>query len=235
VSGYRKQTFTFPLWTGSAFQSVALRYDISPDLSASRIVGSKDFVFNAAGGTVLDMDGHGTHVASTVAENTNDSIALAGMAFRVKLMPVKVCVGYWEVMIEQALAGAPGFLPANVGGCPDDAIAAGIRYAADAGARVINVSLGGPDPSLTLRSALEYAVQHGTFVSVAAGNSFDDGNPVVYPAAHAAELDGVMSAASVGRSLKRAYYSSTGSYVEVAAPGGDVRDQGATASSGRSR
>jgi serine protease len=221
-----KQTLTFPLWTGSSFQNVPLRFDVSPDLSVARIVSPHDFVFSAPGGAVVDMDGHATHVGSTVAENTNDSVALAGMAFRVKLMPVKVCLSYWELMIEQAQAGTPGFLPSDAGGCPDDAIAAGIRYAADNGARAINLSLGGTDPSLTIRDAMQYAVTHGAFVGVAMGNGFEDGNPTEYPAAYAPELDGVMSVAAVGRSLKRAYYSSTGSYTEIAAPGGDFRDQG---------
>jgi serine protease len=221
-----KQTLTFPLWTGSSFQNVPLRFDVSPDLSAARIVSPHDFVFAAPGGAVVDMDGHATHVGSTVGENTNDNVGLAGMAYRVKLMPVKVCLGYWELMIQQAQAGTPGFLPADAGGCPDDAIAAGIRYAADNGARAINVSLGGEDPSLAIRDALQYATSHGAFVAVAMGNGFEDGNPTIYPAAYAAEIDGVMSVAAVGRSLKHAYYSSTGSYAEIAAPGGDFRDAG---------
>jgi serine protease len=58
------------------------------------------------------------------------------------------------------------------------------------------------------------------------GNEFEEGNPVNYPAADAQFIDGAMSVGAVGRSLRRAFYSSTGSHIEVAAPGGDVLDGG---------
>ena len=220
------QTFTFPLFTGTSIQNVSLPFAVSPDLSASRLVGPRDFVFAAPGGAVVDMDGHATHVGSTVAENTNDSVAVAGMAYRVKLMPVKVCLGYWDLMIQRAQAGITGFLPTSAGSCPDDAIASGIRYAADNGARVINLSLGGPGAAITLHDALTYAVGKGAFVSIAMGNEFENGNPTIYPAAYAQDIDGVMSVAAVGRSLNHAFYSSSGSYCEIAAPGGDSLDAG---------
>lgn len=219
------QAFTFPLWTGFAFQNFNIPYAVSPDLSAARLVSPRDFVFAAPGGAVLDMDSHATHVASTVAENTNDGM-LAGMAFRVKIMPVKVCLGYWDLMIQRAQAGIRGFISTDAGGCPDDAIVDGIRYAADNGARVINLSLGGTGAQTMIRDALQYAVTKGAFVAIAMGNDFEDGNPTSYPAAYAPELDGVMSVAAVGRSLNRAFYSNTGDYCEIAAPGGDSREGG---------
>jgi serine protease len=219
------QTFAFPLWTGGAFQTFNIPYGVSPDLQASRLVSPHDFVFAAPGGAVLDMDGHSTHVASTVAESTNDGM-LAGIAYRVKIMPVKVCLGYWDLMIQRAQAGIPGFISPDAGGCPLDAIAAGIRYAADNGARVINLSLGGTDPQTTIHDALVYAVGKGAFVSIAMGNDFDDGNPIEYPASYAPDIEGVMSVGAVGRSLKHAFYSSAGAYCEIAAPGGDSLDGG---------
>ena len=102
-------------------------------------------------------------------------------------------------------------------------IAAGIRYAADNGATVINISLGSDSPSATILDAIRYAVGKGAFVAAAAGNEYEDGNPVEYPAGDAPGLDGLMSVAAVGRSGNRAFYSNTGSYVEIAAPGGDSR------------
>jgi serine protease len=92
---------------------------------------------------------------------------------------------------------------------------------------VINVSLGGPVQSIVMRDAITYAVGRGAFVAIAVGNDFEEGNPVQYPAAYAATTDGAMSVGSVGRSMRRAYYSGTGSHLEIVAPGGDVRDAGA--------
>jgi serine protease len=220
-----RQSFTFPLFTGSKIENVSLPFDVSPDLPASRLVSPRDFVFMPSGGPVLDFVGHGTHVSSTIAESTNNGLLGAGMAYNVRIMPVKVCVGYWELMIANAQAGQTGFLPEDASACPDDAIISGIRYAADNGAKVINISLGGEDPSTEMRNAITYAVQHGAFVAIAMGNSFDIGNPVEYPAFYASSIDGAMSVAAVSKFSNHAFYSSSGSYCEIAAPGGDVNDR----------
>jgi serine protease len=221
-----KQTFTFPLFTGSKIENVALPFDVSTDLQQSRIVGARDFVFMPTGGPVLDFDGHGTHVTSTIGEATNNGFQLAGMAYNVRLMPVKVCLGYWELMIANAQAGHTGFLPPDSQECPFDAITSGIRYAVDNGAKVINISLGGGESSSEMRAAIAYAVQHGAFVAIAMGNDFEDGNPPSYPAVYAPEFDGAMSVAATSKFMHHAYYSSTGSHCEIAAPGGDDTDGG---------
>jgi serine protease len=222
-----KQNITFPLYTGSAIENVSLAFDVNPDMPTSRLVSPRDFVFMGASGPVLDMDGHGTHVASTAAEQTNNSLLLAGVAYNTRVMPVKVCVGYWEMMIANAMEGRSGYLVApDDGFCPDDAVAGGIRYAADNGAKVINLSLGGEGQSPAERSAILYAVSRGAFVSMSMGNDFENGNPTNYPAAEAPSIEGAMSVGAVGKSLTRAYYSSTGSYIEVVAPGGNDRDPG---------
>ena len=213
------------LWVGQAFETVTLPFDISPDLSPFRTVLPRDFTFEP-GERVLDFDGHGTHVASTIAEDANNEESLAGMAYNVRFMPVKVCVGFWELMIERAAAGVPGYLPESVGGCPTEDIAAGIRYAADNGARIINLSLGGEDPAPAEREAIVYAISRGAFVATSAGNAYEVGNTLDYPAAYAPAIDGLMSVAAVGKSQTRAHYSSTGSHIEIAAPGGSSRDGG---------
>jgi serine protease len=221
------QSFDFPLWTGQRIETVSIPFRVNPDLSASRILPGRDFVF--WNGPVLDMDGHGTHVAGTALEETNNNVSLAGIAYRARLLPVKVCVGYWEIQIATSARGIPGFVdPEEDGGCSDAAMAEGIRYAADNGAQVINMSLGGPGQSPALREALTYAVGRGTFVSISIGNEFEDGNPVEYPAAYAPQIDGVMSVGAVGRNSTRAFYSSTGSHLEIMAPGGNPRDGGDT-------
>jgi serine protease len=212
---------TLPLWTGQRFEATPMAFGPSPDISGSRFASPHAEVLLGGGAPVIDMVGHGTHVASTIAEDANNGMGLAGMAYKVRLMPVKVCIGYWEVMVGRAMSSVPGFADPDAGGCADDAIVAGIRYAVDNGAQVINLSLGGPDAAPAIRDALTYAVQHGVFVAVAMGNDHDTGNPVEYPAAYAPDIDGVMSVGAVGKSEARAYYSSTGDYVEIAAPGGD--------------
>jgi len=104
-------------------------------------------------------------------------------------------------------------------------MAEGLKYAADNGAKVINLSIGGPDSEI-VRDAVSYAVDKGAFVAIAAGNEFEEGNPTEFPAAFAPSIDGAMSVAAVGRSLRRAFYSNTGTHIEIAAPGGDDRDGG---------
>jgi serine protease len=176
---------------------------------------------------VLDMVGHGTHVAGTVLEETNNSLALAGIAYKARLMPLKACVGYWELQIHRSASGISGRVDPREGTlCDTASVTAAIQYAADSGAQIINMSLGGPNPSPAFLDALQYAVQHGVFVAIAAGNHFEEGNTIEYPAAYAPQIDGVMAVAAVGRSLRHAFYSNTGSYVEIAAPGGDERDGG---------
>ncbi len=219
-------TITTPLWTGSAFETVTLRFDVSPDFTTSRFTQPRDFTSDDPNEPVRDLSGHGTHVASTLAEDTNNQLALAGIAYGVRVMPIKVCLGYWDLMIALAELGTPGSLPASAGSCTSADVAAGIRYAVDNGARVINVSISGANPSQVERDALVYASDRGAFVALAAGNDFETGNPVQYPAAFASSIDGVISVGAIGKSLARAYYSSTGTYIEVTAPGGSSRDGG---------
>lgn len=214
---------TFPNWNGSAIVNQSFAFAVNPDMSQSRIVSPFDFVNNST--TVYDMDGHGTHVSGTIGEDTNNSISDSGMAYNVKIMPVKVCSGYWDVQFAMSKAGVKGQAPLDAGGCLNSDIASGIRYAADNGARVINISLGGDESSDLILSAIKYAVGKGAFVAAAGGNEFLDGNPTEWPAADAPTVDGFMAVAATNRSGNRAYYSNTASYIEIAAPGGDSRDQ----------
>jgi serine protease len=218
------RSFPFQTWNGRAVQAVSVPYARNPDFDASRIVSERDFIF--WDGPVLDMEGHGTHVASTIGEDTNNALAEAGISYKAKLMPVKVCIGFWEVQFALSASGFRGFVPRTVGGCGAAEIAEGIRYAADNGAKVINLSLGGPRQSETVRDALSYAVGKGVFVAIAAGNEYEEGNPVDYPAGYAPDFPGVMSVGAVGPSLARSFYSSTGPHLEISAPGGNHREGG---------
>jgi serine protease len=230
-SGVTTTATTFPmmLWTGDGFEQVGIPVTTSPDIATSRILPGRDFVFWS--GPVVDFVGHGTHIAGTVLQETNNAFGLSGIAYRARLMPLKVCYGYWEIQFAQSAAGIPGFVdPRETGSCPDSAVSEAIRYAVDNGAHVINLSLGGPEPSPIAREALQYAVSRGVFVAVSNGNQYERGNPIEYPAADAAELNGVVSVGAVGRTGRRSFYSSTGSHLEVMAPGGDARDGGVAGS-----
>ncbi|HTM30418.1 MAG TPA: S8 family serine peptidase [Vicinamibacterales bacterium] len=214
-------TYELPLWTGSAIEGVPVPFAASPDVSAGRMLPGRDFVFWS--GPPVDMVGHGTHVAGTALEETNNGLGLAGIAYRSRLMPLKACYGYWEIQIAQSAAGVPGYVdPRETGTCPDSAVSEAIRYAADNGAQVINLSLGGPAESPITREALQYAVNHGVFVAISNGNDAQRGNPVQYPAAYAPAFNGVVSVGAVGANGTRAPYSSTGAHLELSAPGGDV-------------
>jgi serine protease len=222
-------TLTFQLWTGQRFETHGITYAINPDINASQMLPGRDFVFFAAGTPVLDMVGHGTHVAGTVVQATNNNLGLAGIAYQSRLLPLKACFGYWEIQIVQSANNVPGFVPpTNRGGCPTSAVVEALRYAADQGAHVINLSLGGTNAAPAYQEALQYAVSRGAFVAMSAGNDFETGNRRSYPASYAAEVDGAMSVAATGTTNERAFYSNTGSWVEIAAPGGNSR-QGVSA------
>ena len=194
---------------------MTIPFAAAPELTGpNRFVAPRDFIWDD--NLPVDLDGHGTHVAGTIGQLTNNGVGVAGMAFNVRLMPVKVIGGDWDFIF-----GAPNEATTSV-------VAAGIRYAADNGAQVINMSLGfeGTGPLPAIEEALRYAVGKGAFVTVAAGNGFEDGNPEESLAEIAANMDGVISVGAVGRTLDRAFYSSSRSSVEIAAPGGDFRAGG---------
>jgi serine protease len=218
------QTLPFRMWTGSRFETISVPFAANPDIPASRVVSPRDFVF--WGGPVLDLDGHGSHVAGTAAQETNNALGAAGIAFSAQVMPLKVCLGYWDIVFLQGALGIPGSVDPGVAGCPDSAMAAALRFAADSGAQVINMSLGAVGETPILREALQYAVERGSFVTMPSGNGFEDGNQPEFPGAYAAQIDGAVEVAAVGRSRRRAFYSTAGPHVELAAPGGDPFDGG---------
>jgi serine protease len=164
------------------------------DLPPSQLVPGYDFVHHRA--LADDDQGHGSHVAGTIAQATNNGSGVAGLAHGAKIMPIKV-------------------LDADGSGTTVH-IAEGIRWAVDHGAKVLNLSLGGGGYSEVLARAVHYAHSHGVVVVCAAGNGF--GPPVNYPAAYEDSI--AVSAVRFDRKL--APYSSFGPEVTVAAPGGDT-------------
>jgi len=147
---------------------------------------------------------HGTHVAGTIAAESNDGYGAAGIAWNAQIMPVRVL---------------------GVGGGTDYDIAQGILYAAglpnDSGgvparrADIINMSLGGPDSSQLYVDAISQAHDAGVIIIAAAGNS--DTDQVFYPAGY----DGVVSVSAVDINAQITPYSNYGQTIDLAAPGGD--------------
>jgi serine protease len=225
------RTYFYVLWTGRGFEIVPVPYAMNPDISQDRFASGHDFVPAFSGLPVLDTEGHGTHVAGTILQSTNNDFGFAGVAYNARLLPVKVCYSAWDFQFAWSASGRPGKV--EVSDCPDDAIADGLRWAADQGARIINLSIGGPGKTPVVLEALQYAVGKGAFVAVSAGNNFDQSqwpglapNVPLYPASYGHQIEGVMTVGAVGRSMKHAYYSNTSSGTEIAAPGGDYRDGG---------
>lgn len=168
------------------------------DFGTTKFVEGYDFVNNDK--DPFDDHAHGTHVAGTIAESTNNNEGVAGLAFEATIMPLKV-------------------LSASGSGTSGD-IADAIRWAADHGANVINMSLGSSVPSDVIHKACKYAAKKGVVIVCAAGNGF--GSPVGYPAA----FPECIAVSSVGPTGNIAKYSSYGKQVALAAPGGDMIDSG---------
>jgi serine protease len=190
--------------------NVTIPYAAATQLGpSSRFVSPRDFIWSTT--TPLDFDGHGTHVSGTIGQTTNDGVGTAGVAFNVRIMPVKVICGVWDLLFG---------VPEDSCGT-DSQVAQGIRYAADNGAKVINMSIGrsGP-PAPVVEDAMRYAVGRGVFISVAAGNSGSDGNPLQVVADIAHRIDGAVAVAAVDVSRNQATYSSFGPFVDLSAPGG---------------
>ena len=95
----------------------------------------------------------------------------------------------------------------------------GIIWAADHGANVINLSIVGSAPSSAMQQAVQYAVDRGVSVVIAAGNSGGSGNPVVYPAFDSTVIPGAMAVGATQENDTIAPFSSYGSYINLAAPG----------------
>ncbi len=180
----------------------------APDLEGTTFVSPHDFIWDDD--TPVDLDGHGTHVTGTIAQRTGNDLGVAGMAFNVAIMPVKVLSGPWDEAM-----GAP-----NIG--TSATLAEALRYAADNGAKVINLSLGGEGESEAERDAINYAISKGAVILAAAGNDGDIGSPPSFPAAFATEIQGLVAVAALDFNLQRAPYSNSNDYVEISAPGGDT-------------
>lgn len=164
------------------------------DLKSTNFVKGYDFVNDREDAS--DDNGHGTHVAGTIAQSTNNNFGVAGVAYEANIMPLKV-------------------LSASGGGTISD-IAEAIIFAADNGANVINMSLGGGGESKLMQKAIDYAYKKGVTIVAAAGNS--NRNAAFYPARYPK----VIAVSATNSTGEKASYSNYGAGVDVAAPGGAI-------------
>jgi subtilisin family serine protease len=149
-----------------------------------------------------DEVGHGTHVAGTICAVSNNGVGVAGVAWNVRLMPVRVLARIRETATGRISGSGSA---AN--------IAAGIRWATDHGARVINMSLGGYGDTTVEREAVAYAIAHGVVVVAAMGN--DDTTTPSFPAAY----PDVIAVAATDSADHRASFSNRGPHIDVSGPG----------------
>jgi len=151
-----------------------------------------------------DEASHGTHIAGTIAGGTNDGVGAAGIASGAFLIPVSAAkIVNHDVQL------------------PESAVAEGIRWAADHGADVINMSFGGRRASPIIADAVTYARAHGCLLVAAAGNDWED--RLVFPASLDAE---VLSVSACGYDGRIAPYSTFGQGLGLCAPGGNYAQDG---------
>jgi thermitase len=182
--------------TGSPEVKIAI-LDSGIDQNHPDLMGKIALNNNFSGSdTVDDLYGHGTHVAGIAAAQTNNSLGVAGVGYQSQLMNGKVL-------------GDDGYGAYSW-------IAAGIVWAADNGADVINLSLGGNFRSATLESAVNYAWGKGALIVAAAGNAANPSK--TYPAYY----QNCISVAATDNTDAKASFSSYGSWVDVAAPGENI-------------
>jgi serine protease len=185
--------------TGIAYEDFG-PFRKAPDFGTTTFVTG----FNVITGSshANDDNFHGTHVASTIAEATNNSEGVAGLAFGCALMPVKVLdrEGFGSFFdVAEGIDFATNF---TQGGTKP--------------VKVINLSLGGDSTSLTLQQAVDRAVTAGIVVVAAAGN--ESQATVGFPAS----LPNVIAVGAVDGRKRKAPYSNFGRELDVVAPGGDI-------------
>ncbi|MEJ2698810.1 MAG: S8 family peptidase [Desulfuromonadales bacterium] len=166
-----------------------------PDLKDKITTNGYDFLDNDVDPS--DTYGHGTHVAGIALAETDNNTGTAGVGFspNIRVMPLRVC---------------------DENGCPDSAIINALYYAADHGANVINLSLGGPFGSSAEQQAIDYAWGKGLVIAASSGN--DGSGRVSYPAA----FPNAIAVGATNWHDQVASYSNGGSDLDVTAPGGEM-------------
>lgn len=169
-----------------------------PDLAENLLPG-RSFLnsVETPEGDDINTSGHGSHVAGIIAAAANNGIGGSGVAPHARILPIRV--------LNQAGEGTTG------------PVASGVRYAADNGAKVINLSLGGTSDSSNLTEAIQYATDKGALVVAAAGNGGPNDVPK-WPAA----LDLTIAVTAVDPANKATIFDQRGDYIDISAPGTEI-------------
>ncbi|MEN3043938.1 MAG: S8 family peptidase [Candidatus Hydrothermales bacterium] len=197
-TGCAYEDFPVPQYERNEIHPSCTMYKRAPDFNLANFVPGYDFVHNDLHPN--DDHGHGTFVSGTIIESTNNGIGVAGIAFNVTLMPIKVI--------------------SSIGWGSTDWVTDGLYYAAEHGCKVVNMSIASAqDPGPIFYEAIKYAHSKGVIMVAGAGNS-GYGQPT-FPAAYK-EVIGV-GATNSADSLT--FYSNYGDTIDVVAPGGDLVDR----------
>ena len=169
-----------------------------PDLAENLLPGRSILgTVETQDGRDIDASGHGTHVSGIIAAVANNGIGGSGVAPNAKILPIQV--------LDQS----------GQGDARD--VAAGVRFAADNGARVINLSLGGATESSSLTQAITYANDKGVLVVAAAGNGGAADKPK-WPAS----LDLTLAVTAVDQANNATSFDQRGDYIDLSAPGANI-------------
>jgi type VII secretion-associated serine protease mycosin len=175
-----------------------------PQLQGKVLPGADFFLVGDLPGN-FDCVSHGTAAASIIAASPAQGVGFRGVAPDARILPVRVT--------DRELTDSGNATPINPG-----IVAAGIRYAADSGAQVINLSLSGYGDFPDIRDAVAYAQSRDVLLVAAVGNRADQGAEPSFPASY----DGVLGVGSINIEGVRAEGSQVGPYVDLVAPGQDV-------------
>jgi serine protease len=172
-------------------------FRLAPDFAGTSFTEGYDFVGRDTHPN--DEYGHGTHVAGILAATMNNSLGIAGAAPAATLMPLKV--------LNRKGAGTVAEL------------AEAVRWAADHGAQIVNMSVGSAETSEVLREALAYAYAQGVVLISATGNDGKEG--LLYPASY---TDYVIAVGAADARGQKTWYSNTGTGIDLVAPGGNIKE-----------
>ncbi|MCI4045046.1 type VII secretion-associated serine protease mycosin [Streptomyces sp. TRM75563] len=201
------------MWASSTGEGVTVAVidtgvdDSNPDLRG-RVLKGKDLAERTSGDEHTDTDGHGTGMAGLIAGTgaRDGGRGAFGLAPGANILPIRL------TRSEKSKNQAEGLKTFN------RSVPAAIRFAADSGAKVINISLAVERGSQNLDESVEYALNKGSLIFAGVGNGAKEGNKVMFPAA----TPGVVGVGAVGQDLARSEFSHYGSQVDLAAPGEEM-------------
>lgn len=176
--------------------------DTGVDAGHEDLKGSIE-AYHRNGHSQKDLPGHGTHVSGILAARTNNGVGISGVA--------NCRLHVWKVFTDPRR-------PNVAEEFDDEAYNQSLAAVLDSPATIVNLSLGGSEPSRTERDIIDVLVDEGVLVVAAMGNEYDEGNPTEWPAAY----ENVLAVGAIGENRRRAPFSNTGRHIGVVAPGNNI-------------